>query len=109
MTYRSSLCNFWLNISTQEILTCYGERILLSKKTPGRRKSRAPVAASSDWLTVLMDLLLGLLSYHNQFWRNVTERVFLWLKGSLTAEVIQVIIKVCNQQLLLLIALESAE
>ncbi len=61
------------------------------RKTPKRKKTGAP---SLDWIPVLMDILLGLLSNHNQFWRNTAERVFLWLKGTLTYETIQIIIKV---------------
>lgn len=65
------------------------------RKTPKRRKSIAPTNNSSaDWLPVLMDLVLGLLSVPDQYWRNISERVFLWVKGSLTAEAIEVIVKV---------------
>ena len=71
---------------------CYQKRAAQLHKTPRRRKSVAP--PSPSWLPVLMDILLGLLSNHDQFWRNISERVFLWLKVSLTYEAVQVIVKV---------------
>ena len=61
---------------------------------PGRRKITKVTPTSPNWLEVLMDILLELLSYPNQFWRNVVERVFHLLMKSLTHDTIQLIIKV---------------
>ena len=66
-------------------------------KTPirGRRKSKAP-PTDPDWIEVLTDIMLSLLSRSQQIWRITVERAFHLMMKYMTPNTMQLIVKVRN-------------
>lgn len=61
----------------------------------GRRKSKAP-PTDPDWIEVLTDIMLSLLSRSQQIWRITVERAFHLMMKYLTPNAMQLIVKVRN-------------
>lgn len=61
----------------------------------GRRKSKAP-PTDPDWIEVLTDILLSLLTRSQQIWRITVKRAFHLMMKYLTPDTIQLFVKVRN-------------
>ncbi len=61
----------------QDLNICFSEMssLLTKKKTPKKR------VKESEWMSVLVDVLLGLLSKSSQLWRNIVEQVCVCVGG----------------------------
>lgn len=64
-------------------------------RTPAKKKGRT--ASRPKWVEVLVDIVLGLLSRPQQLWRNVIDRTFSTFLPFLTAEAVELIVKVSAQ------------
>lgn len=83
---------------SQEVVVCYEEMVASRSRTPRRTKRRGGGAVGGDgeWIEVLTDALLSLLSRPSQLWRVVVEQVFRMVANFVTLASLKIILKVCS-------------
>ncbi len=65
-----------MGVVWQELEACHGEMMAeLQSKRGGRTPKRKKQKPESKWMSVLTDVMLGLLSQPSQLWRTVVEQV----------------------------------